>query len=151
MRFFERSAVVAVAVMTAPAFPIFPALGLWYVAKVWPDMSQIDRSLFLIALVIFCLYVPYSFNSGLKRIRQDRFDGLEPLEIGLLVVPMILGGWALLHRIETLIFISALGAWDMYRAARKKPSLLSQGQNPTDHDLTSEDRKSQADNVFRRP
>ena len=125
VRLFERSAAVFVAVITTLAFLAFPILGLWYITNVWPCMSKIDKGLFSVSLIILGLGIPYCFRSGLKRMRRGRFSGMRPIELVLVGVPVILGGWVLTHQVYTLIFMLCWNICEIYRAAKTQPEASS--------------------------
>ena len=125
MRPSERLAAGAVAVMTAPAVLVFPALGLWYVAKVWPGMGLTDRIVFCCAVASFFGIVPVCFRRGMRRIRQGHSESMTPVDQVLLTAPVLAGGWALTHHWGALLFMIAWDLWSLYQACKEQRTASS--------------------------
>ncbi len=120
MRFAERLAAGAVVAMTAPAFLVFPILGLWYVTRVWPGMSLVDRTIFCWALVVFFASVPIGFGRCIRRAKRGHNEGMTTTDRVLMYTPILAGGWALTHRVDTLLVMSVWGLWNIYRAHKRQ-------------------------------
>ncbi len=120
MRPSERLAAFSVFAMTVPAALAFPALGLWYVAKIWPGMGSLDRVLFCCALALFFVSLSFGFKRGVRRVKQGCPDTLAPVDRFLMLVSYAMGGWALTHRLNIVAFALAWGCWTLYDTYRKQ-------------------------------
>jgi hypothetical protein len=106
-------------VMMLP-FLAFPALGIWYVFKVWPGMAWFDRGLLCLAVAIFCLGLPYGFRRAHKRYTDGEAVKLLLSDRLMLALPVLMGGWALSHRVNAFLFLLAWIAFDICRERRSR-------------------------------
>lgn len=95
MRASERLAVVTVVLMVAPAFLVFPALGIWLVVRVWPDLTIVQQACFWLSLAMLGLTVPYVIRRHLDAFWFGRTRKLSRIEEALLLLPLALGAWSL--------------------------------------------------------
>lgn len=90
-------------------------------------MGSVDRTIFCCAVAVFVASAPICFHRGIRRIQQGHPEGMTTVDRVLMLTPILAGGWALTHRLDTLLLMAVWVLWDVYRA-RKRQRETSPGQ-----------------------